>query len=58
MILTLTLEEVAPIEAVAVILEGVGDMADMAEVAVLAEVVDMAEAAVAVVANNLEGGGI
>ena len=58
MILTLTLEEAAPIEAVAVILEGVEVMADMAEVAVLAEVVDMAEAAVAVVANNLEGGGI
>ena len=58
MILTLTLEEAAPIEAVAVILEGVEDMADMAEVAVLAEDVDMAEAAVAVVANNLEGGGI
>ena len=58
MILTLTLEEAAPIEAVAVILERVEDMADMAKVAVLAEVVDMAEAAVAVVANNLEGGGI
>ena len=58
MILTLTLEEAAPIEAVAVILERVEDMADMAEVAVLAEDVDMAEAAVAVVANNLEGGGI
>ena len=56
MILTITLEGAAHLEAAVMDLVEVKAMVEMVEVAVLAAVVDMAEAADVVDAKNLEGG--